>query len=212
MARLILGHYTSGPAAPRKSFRWAGLFRQLHFALTITDRLQRWSAWRAKSPNIPHRWLAEETAVFAIELAGAFVSDLKSRTCGVQTINEHASPRRLQPKLLLILKRTHSGQRPEMVHGVCDIFWLAEPPDRMLGEEVFQPLLRIERPRGADGVHPRILDGGRTDAVEADATRRVIEGHAVIVNGSRQHRWCAVRESRYRVRRTYLPPLGQRIP
>jgi hypothetical protein len=31
-----------------------------------TERLQRRSAWRAKSPNIPHRRLAEETAVFAI--------------------------------------------------------------------------------------------------------------------------------------------------
>src|SRR5204862_5138056 len=72
-------------------------------------------AWRAESPNIPHGWLAEETAVFAIELAGALVSDLKGRTGGVQTIYEHASPRCLQPKLLLILKRTHGCQRPEMV-------------------------------------------------------------------------------------------------
>ena len=32
---------------------------------------------------------SNETAVFAIELAGAFVSDLKGRTCGVQTIDEH---------------------------------------------------------------------------------------------------------------------------
>ena len=63
----------------------------------------------------PHGWLAEEAAVFAIELAGAFVSDLKGRTGGVQTIDEHASPRCLQPKLLLILKRTHGGQRPEMM-------------------------------------------------------------------------------------------------
>src|ERR1017187_5294226 len=29
--------------------------------LPIVDRLQRRSAWRAKGPNIPHRWLAEET-------------------------------------------------------------------------------------------------------------------------------------------------------
>ena len=66
-------------------------------------------------PNIPHRWLAEETVVFAIELAGAFVSNLKARTRRVQTINEHAAPRRLQPKLFLILKRTHGGQHPEMM-------------------------------------------------------------------------------------------------
>ena len=78
-------------------------------------RLQWRSARRTKSPNIPHRWLAEETAVFAIELAGTLVSDLKGRTCGVQTIDEHASPRCLQPKLLLILKGTHGGQHPEMM-------------------------------------------------------------------------------------------------
>src|ERR1039458_4634605 len=64
--------------------------------LLVVDRLQRRSAWRAKSPNIPQRWSAEEPAVFAVELAGAFVSYLEGRTCGVQTIGEHASPRRLQ--------------------------------------------------------------------------------------------------------------------
>ena len=83
--------------------------------LPITDRLQRRSAGRAKTPNIPHRWLAEKTAVFAVELAGAFVSDLKGRAGGVQTLHEHASTRCLQPKLFLILKRTHGGQRPEVV-------------------------------------------------------------------------------------------------
>jgi hypothetical protein len=39
-----------------------------------------------KGPNIPHRWLAAKTTVFAIELAGAFVSDLKARCRRVQTI------------------------------------------------------------------------------------------------------------------------------
>jgi hypothetical protein len=33
--------------------------------------------------DVPHGWLAEEPAVFAIELAGTFVSDLKRRTCGI---------------------------------------------------------------------------------------------------------------------------------
>ena len=113
-------------------------------ALPITDRLQRRSAWRAKSPNIPHRRLAEETAVFAVELAGAFVSHLKSRAGGVQTIHEHASPRRLQPKLLLILKRTHGGQRPEMMvqrgHAHARDF-----------REIFHPQrLRVVRPDPRD--------------------------------------------------------------
>ena len=86
---------------------------------------------KSKSSNIPQRRLSEETAVFAIELAGAFVSDLKSRTCGVQTIEEHSSPRCLQSKLLLILDRTPGGQRAEVVvqcghahtRGLCEIFY-----------------------------------------------------------------------------------------
>src|SRR5712691_11939456 len=84
-------------------------------ALPITGRLQGQGAGRAEGPNIPHGWLAEEATVFAIELAGTFVSDLKSRTGGVQTIHEHAFPRCMQPKLLLILKRAHGSQRLEMV-------------------------------------------------------------------------------------------------
>jgi hypothetical protein len=75
--------------------------------------------------------LAKEAAIFAIELGGAFVSDLKGRAGGVQTIYEHAFPRCMQPKLLLILKRTHGGQRPEMVvqcgdaHACdfCEVFY-----------------------------------------------------------------------------------------
>jgi hypothetical protein len=59
--------------------------------------------------------LAEEAAIFAIELGGAFVSDLKGRTGGVQTIYEQAFPRCMQPKLLLILAGTHGSQGPEMV-------------------------------------------------------------------------------------------------
>ena len=83
-----------------------------------------------KGPNIPYRWLAEETAIFTIELAGAFVSDLKAGTRRVQTIQKHVAPRCLQPKLLLILKRTHGGQHPEMMvecghahaRDFCEIF------------------------------------------------------------------------------------------
>src|SRR5271168_182168 len=81
----------------------------------LLKRFQRRSAWRAKGPNVPHRRVAEETAVFAIELAGAFVSDLKGRAGGVQTVEEHASARGLQSKPLLILQRTHGGERAEMM-------------------------------------------------------------------------------------------------
>jgi len=52
-------------------------------ALPITDRLQLWSVWRAKSANVPHRRLAEEAVVFAIKLTGALVPDLKRGTCSI---------------------------------------------------------------------------------------------------------------------------------
>ncbi len=51
--------------------------------LPITDRLQLWSVWRAKRPDVTHRRLAEEAVVFAIKLTGAFVPDLKRGTCSI---------------------------------------------------------------------------------------------------------------------------------
>jgi hypothetical protein len=71
-------------------------------ALQIADRLEGHGARRAKSTNIPHGWLAEETVVFAIELAGTFISDFKSCTGGVEAVYEHARSRCLQPNLPLI--------------------------------------------------------------------------------------------------------------
>src|SRR5260370_37240100 len=91
---------------------------RLDSALPITDRLQGQRAWQSEGPNIPNGWLAEDTAVFAIELAGTFVSDLKGGTRGVQTVDDHASPRRLQPQRLLILTRTHDGQGPACGGGL----------------------------------------------------------------------------------------------
>jgi hypothetical protein len=37
----------------------------------------------AQRLDITHRWLAEETAVFAIELAHTFVADFVHRACGI---------------------------------------------------------------------------------------------------------------------------------
>src|SRR5438128_6556117 len=102
MAKRLEGHIPV-VVLPRRSRKLSGS----DSVLPNGDRVQRRSARRTKDPNIPHRWLAEETTVLAIELACTFVSDLKGRTCGVQTVDEHASPRCLQAKLLLILKRTH---------------------------------------------------------------------------------------------------------
>jgi hypothetical protein len=45
-----------------------------------------------------NKW--SKATVFAIALAGAFVSDLKGHTGGVQTIHEHAFPRCMQPKFM----------------------------------------------------------------------------------------------------------------
>jgi hypothetical protein len=55
--------------------------------------------------------LAEEAIVFA----GTFIANLEGRAGSVQSIHEHSFTRRMQPELLLILKRAHGGERPEMV-------------------------------------------------------------------------------------------------
>ena len=80
-----------------------------------TDRLESRNIWGKNCPNVPHGRLAEETAVFAIELRSAFVADLKSRAGGIKTIVQHQAPGRLEPELFLILKRTHCSQHPEMM-------------------------------------------------------------------------------------------------
>src|SRR6266481_1683858 len=115
-------------------------------ALPITDRLQAWSAWRAEGADIAHGWLAEQTAVFAIELSGAFVSDFKGGTGGIQTIHEHAFASCLQAKLLLILKRTHGGERTKMVVQCRD----AHPRD--VGEIFHAEGLREVRFDPGDGL------------------------------------------------------------
>jgi hypothetical protein len=58
--------------------------------------------------------LAEETAVFAVELNGALVSDLKGRSGDVDPVDEHTRPRSLQSELFLILKRTQGGEHLKM--------------------------------------------------------------------------------------------------
>jgi hypothetical protein len=52
-------------------------------ALRMTGRFQGRGTWRAKGPDITHGWLSEEAAIFAIELAGALVTNLKGCACGV---------------------------------------------------------------------------------------------------------------------------------
>jgi hypothetical protein len=60
--------------------------------------------------------LAEEAAaVLAAKLAGALVADFEGRAGGVQIIHEHAFASGLPAQLFLILKRTHGGERAEMM-------------------------------------------------------------------------------------------------
>ena len=81
----------------------------------IADRFRYRDAGGAQSTNIPHGWLAEKAAVFAIELGGAFVTNLKSCTRSIKATVEHQVACRLQPELFLILKRAHRRQHPEMM-------------------------------------------------------------------------------------------------
>ncbi len=68
--------------------------------------------------HIPHRRLAEEAAILAVELAGALIAYFKGRARRVQPFGDHPSARRVQPQPLLILQRTHRGQRAKvMVQG-----------------------------------------------------------------------------------------------
>src|ERR1035437_7865168 len=63
----------------------------------------------------PYGRLAEEPAVLPIEVACTFISDLEGGTCGIQTVIEHALSSYMQPKLLLVLKGAHRGQRSELM-------------------------------------------------------------------------------------------------
>ena len=65
--------------------------------------------------DVAHGWLAEEAAVFAIELAGAFVADFEGRAGGVEAVVDHALAGNVETQLLLILKRAHGGERAEVV-------------------------------------------------------------------------------------------------
>src|SRR5277367_5578372 len=120
----------NGSAQTRHAMSYL-LATQLAGALLIADQLHGKSARRAESPNISHWWLTEEAAVFPIELAGAFIANLEGRTGCVEAVDEHASPSCLQAKQLLILKRAHGRQRPEMMvqrgqahtRNLCEIFY-----------------------------------------------------------------------------------------
>ncbi len=135
-------------------------------ALLIVDRLHGQSAWRAQNPNIPPWWLAEEAAIFAVELAGALVSHLERRTGRVQTIHQHPFSRCMQPKLLLILQRTHGGQRPKMMVQRRDTH------ARDSCELLHPQRLRVVRPHPGDGLRrPVALISQRGNRSQSRALR-----------------------------------------
>ncbi len=76
---------------------------------------QRSGARDAAGFDVAHGGPAEEAAVLAIELAGAFIADFKGGAGGIQSFIEHPLPGYVQAKLLLILKRAHCGQRTELM-------------------------------------------------------------------------------------------------
>lgn len=75
----------SGASQKRRIRNDAGS-SQVISAIQKHYRFHGWRAGRTKRPNIPQGRLAEQAAVFAVELAGTFVADLKGRTCGIQPI------------------------------------------------------------------------------------------------------------------------------
>ena len=52
--------------------------------LETVDQLEFRNIWGKNCPNVPHGWLAEESAVFATELRGTLVANLES---GVRCIH-----------------------------------------------------------------------------------------------------------------------------
>ena len=70
---------------------------------------------RDRGSDITDGGLAKQAAVFTIELTRAFVSNFKGHSRRVHIIGEHPRSRGLQSNLLLVLKRTHCGERSEMV-------------------------------------------------------------------------------------------------
>ncbi len=81
----------------------------------LGDGFHRWRCWRTQAADISDWRLAEQAAVFTVELTGAFVSHLKCDSGRVDIVGEHAGSRGLQPNLLLVLKRTHRCQRAEVM-------------------------------------------------------------------------------------------------
>ncbi len=65
--------------------------------------------------DIANRRLAEESAVFPVELAGTLIADFEGGTCCIQTLIEHAFSGYMQSKLLLVLQGAHRGERTELV-------------------------------------------------------------------------------------------------
>src|SRR5467141_1658747 len=80
--------------------------------------------------DVPNGRLAEESTVFAAELAHTFIADLVPSACSIETVHQHSLARGLEPQLFLILQRAHCGKRAELMMeggnahpcGRCEFF------------------------------------------------------------------------------------------
>src|SRR6267154_1037986 len=84
----------------------------------------------SQGPDVSNGRLAEESTVFAAELAHTFVADLIRSACSIETVHQHSLARGLEPQLFLILQRAHCGKRAELMMevgnahpcGRCEVF------------------------------------------------------------------------------------------
>ena len=101
--------------------------------------------------------LAEEAAVFAVELAGAFVADFKGCAGGVEACGEDAEAGGVKAEAFLVLKGAHGGEGAEVV---------VEGGNAHLGEggEVFDAegfvVVGLEPGDGAGGAVALFAEGG----------------------------------------------------
>jgi choline dehydrogenase len=84
-----------------------------------------------------HRRLAEESAVFPIELARAFVADFEGGACCVHSI-QHPFSGHIQSQLFLELQRAHRGQRTELTVQGRDAFVQPAPDPHPIAHAFLQ--------------------------------------------------------------------------
>ena len=147
-------------AAPFRKLTWENAHGFVKLAgLPSASRLNRRRALGTQASNIADGGLAKQAAVFTIELTRTLISNGKGHARRVNAVGEHPCPRFLQPDLLLVLKRTHRRDRPEMMvkrrhRHACDV----------------RKLLNAKRP-AIVGSHPGDRFGGSVTLVPQSCDR-----------------------------------------